>query len=275
MIKNIQKTIVLLLSLILLSSVAFAAPNKDLWSFWDKSNPQSTQLIDFQPWQNFLNKYLITQDGNTYVQYKSVTPEDKQSLHQAINAYTQLNILDYNRDQQFAYWINMYNMLTVMVILDHPNVTSIRQINAGWMWGTRVWDTPVATILGQEVTLNDIEHRIIRPIWKDARIHAAVNCASISCPNLAQKAYTGSEINQQLDQAFSAWVNSPKGVILNNNTLMLSKIFEWYGSDFGTTNEMRNYIAGYTKNASITNALKGNSSIRYQSYDWNLNTLNN
>ena len=273
MIKQCKRIFTGITLMIMLISVGFAAPSKDLWQYWDQSNPQSNKTIDFQPWQNFLDQYLVTENGDTYVMYAKVTPQDKVALDQAIATYAHINILNYNKDQQFAYWINMYNMLTVRVILNHPNVTSIRQINAGWLWGTKVWDTPVATIMGKSVTLNDIEHRIIRPIWNDPRIHAAVNCASISCPNLSKTVYEGEKINSQLDQAFSAWVNSPKGVILRNNTLLLSQIFNWYGSDFGDARQMRDYIAKYTKNPTITNALKGDNPIGFQRYDWGLNTL--
>ena len=230
------------------------------------------EKIDFQPLQKFLDKYVVTKADQTYVGYASVTAIDKQNLSQMIIKYSKLDILNYNKNQQLAYWIDMYNMLTIQVVLEHYPVKSIMDIDKNWLGYSKVWDQKVITIMGKSLTLNDIEHRIIRPIWKDPRIHSAVNCASFSCPNISIEAYTGKVINKQLNTSFSIWVNSHKGVDLKNNKIYLSQIFDWYGSDFGNETQMRDFISNYIKNKNTKEALlDNNNKIFYKKYNWNLN----
>ncbi|MFT4693592.1 MAG: hypothetical protein ACI8TE_000482 [Francisella sp.] len=128
--------------------------------------------------------------------------------------------------------------------------------------------------MGKSLTLNDMEHRIIRPIWKDPRIHSAVNCASFSCPNISVEAYNGNVIDKQLNTSFSAWVNSHKGVVLTNSKIYLSQIFSWYGSDFGNETQMRDFISNYVNDKNIKEKLlNGNNEIYFEKYNWNLNEL--
>ena len=94
------------------------------------------------------------------------------------------------------------------------------------------WDDKIITIAGEELSLNDIEHRILRPIWNNARIHYAVNCASIGCPDIAPVAYSGALIEAQLDEAGKRFINQSKGVNFVGGRLLLSKIFDWYSDDF-------------------------------------------
>ncbi|WP_178947712.1 DUF547 domain-containing protein [Francisella sp. Scap27] len=272
-IKLARYCIACVLCLIFTSSLQ-AAPSANLWSYWDKSNLKSTNVINFNEWQIFLDTYVVKEKNQTYMRYAKVTDSDKVKLDKMIKNYASLNILDYNRDQQLAYWINMYNILTVETILKNYPVKSITDIDKNWFGVSKVWDQKVIKISGKYLTLNDIEHRIIRPIWKNPRVHAAVNCASISCPNLSKDAYQGSEINEQLNNAFSSWVNSSKGVEIKNNKLYLSEIFNWYGSDFGNQKQMRKFISYYIKNNKIKQALMGDNNIIYfKDYDWKLNQL--
>ena len=89
------------------------------------------------------------------------------------------------------------------------------------------WDDKTLTINNKELSLNDIEHRILRPIYNDARIHYAVNCASYSCPNLAAQAYTVENMDQLLDKGAEHYINHPRGVSIKNNKLTLSSIYSW------------------------------------------------
>ncbi len=258
----------------ILCALALSAPSKDYWGKWAVFNPTSNKQIDFSPWQQFLDKYLIIKNGQSYVNYHKVTAKDKALLKQFSNTLSQMRIEDYNRNEQMAYWINLYNLLTVEEILTHPTVKSITDIDTNWLGQSKVWDKTIIIIDNTKITLNDIEHRVLRPIWNDPRIHAAVNCASISCPNLATFAFEGDKINHQLNEVFSAFVNSTKGVELKGNSIYLSKIFDWYGSDFGDEKQMRQFIAFFVKSATLkAKLLNTNNSLSYQSYNWNLNQL--
>jgi hypothetical protein len=172
---------------------AWAAPKAELWPRWEAHVATSTQQVDHQAWDTFLNTYLIAQhpSGVNQVNYAAVTPKDRQALQAYLAALEATPVSALNRNEQMAYWINFYNALTVEVILDHYPVSSIRRINISPGLFTRgPWDAPLVEVEGQPLTLNDMEHRILRPIWRDARIHYAVNCASIGCPNLQPRAFT-------------------------------------------------------------------------------------
>lgn len=252
--------------LILFAQKSIAAPKSDLWQFWQQDNPNNHQKIDHDAWQQILDTYLITRGQNTLFRYSSVKKEDKKKLKQYITRLTQLNPKTFNKDVQFAYWVNLYNALTVNLILDNYPLTSITKLGGFFSFGP--WDKKITKIAGQELSLNDIEHRILRPIWKDARIHYVVNCASLGCPNLSPIAFTSENNERLLNKAATNFVNSAKGVSLTSNVLTLSSIYDWYASDFGANEQqILNSIDKYRTGIK----LKGwSGDIKYQ-YDWQLN----
>jgi hypothetical protein len=158
----------------------------------------------------------------------------------------------------------------VQVILEHPGVSSIREIRSGW-FSPGPWDLKLAEVDGVEVTLNDIEHRILRPIYGDPRVHFAVNCASLGCPNLGPEPYLADKLDLQLDTAARAFINHPRGASVSEGKLTLSSIFKWYGDDFGEGVEERlNWIAAYARPGLAKKLTDWDGSIRYE-YDWRLN----
>ena len=261
-----RKTLFTLLCFMLLFFVnpSYSAPAKAYWNRWVGFDPLSQQVIEYPVWRAFLQQYVVIAKQQTTVDYRAVTPADKAKLKQAIQRLSTLPLANYNRHQQLAYWINLYNMETVYIILKHYPVNSILDIKSGLL-DPGPWNKKTLIVDGQTLTLNDIEHRILRPLWHDPRIHAAVNCASMSCPNLLATPFTGKMINTQLNNAFRTFVNSSKGVIIRNNTIELSKIFDWYGLDFGNNfQDTLHFISLYRK-LPITN------NISFQHYDWQLN----
>ncbi len=121
---------------------------------------------------------------------------------------------------------------------------------------------------GKDLTLNDIEHRILRPIWNDPRTHYAVNCASLGCPNLQPHAFTAENTQALLDSAAKTFINSSKGVSIQGNTAQLSSIYDWFATDFGGEKQIFKHIAKYApqyKNFS--------GKVKYE-YDWTLNQAN-
>ncbi|MEE4280476.1 MAG: DUF547 domain-containing protein, partial [Pseudomonadales bacterium] len=166
-----------------------AAPDTDAWALWAKDNPASTRQIDHSAWQSFLDQYLAPQpDGVNLVAYNRVGEgEGRTALQTYLQMLADIDPRDLDRNEQFAYWVNLYNALTVEVVLTNPDKKTIRRMGEG-LFSFGPWDDKLITIAGEEVTLNDIEHRILRPIWQDPRIHFAVNCASLGCPNLQTQA---------------------------------------------------------------------------------------
>ena len=181
----------------LVGNSALAAPEAELWPRWQKHDPASTRTVDHSPWLAFLGKYVAAEhpSGVNRLRYGDVTKTDKGALDGYIARLEKLPISDYGRNAQKAYWINLYNALTVKVVLDHFPVKSIKDISLssglfGGLFGGGPWTAKLATVEGEKVSLDDIEHRILRPIWRDNRVHYAVNCASIGCPNLQAEPFT-------------------------------------------------------------------------------------
>ncbi|MCP3967586.1 MAG: DUF547 domain-containing protein [Lentisphaerae bacterium] len=261
----------------IISMLAFnshAAPQAVLWGKWSKNNPNNDKIIDHCDWDAFLRKYVITdQKANiNLVKYSSVTKSDVQKLENYLKAMQKIDISNYNRKVQFAYWVNLYNALTVKLILDNYPVSSITKIKSGW-FSFGPWNKKIATVESERITMNDIEHRILRPIWKDNRVHYALNCASISCPNLQTRAFTAKNRDKLLNAAVDAYINSPRAISFKNGDLFLSSIYDWYYSDFAKDEKhLIKYLAEHAKKDIAAKLIHFKGNIRYD-YNWNLNKL--
>ena len=192
---------------------AVAAPRPRVWPRWQQHNAQNTATIDFTFWNTFLSTYVDIQhpSGIARVRYTSVPAADRQALQQFLARLQALPISTYNRQEQQAYWVNLYNALTVSVVLEHYPVASMRAIHLAGLFRAGPWSAKLTTIEGEKVSLDDIEHRILRPIWRDNRLHYALNCASLGCPNLAPVAYTTATMERLLDQGAWGYVNHRGG----------------------------------------------------------------
>ncbi|RLT99317.1 DUF547 domain-containing protein [Ketobacter sp.] len=252
---------------------AWAAPKAEPWPKWEAQDAASTATIDHSPWQQILDRYLSASGDPqaTRFDYGAVSSQDKSLLEGYLSTLQNTRILTYNRAEQFAYWINLYNAATVNLILDHYPVESIRDIKFGF-FSFGPWNEKLLKVEGESLSLNDIEHRILRPIWKDNRIHYAVNCASIGCPNLALKAYTADNTQSLLQQGAVDYVNHPRGVAISGKELQLSSIYDWYQSDFGGNEEgVIEHLLKYAK-PELGRRLSGHDLDVDYHYDWGLNT---
>lgn len=237
---------------------------------WSAENKANSSAIDHAVWNDFLQKYIDTRDNNK-VRYGDVAAADRDALKNYLNTLTNINPLNYDKKAQFAYWVNLYNAMTIQIILDHYPVKSIRKIKLdGGLFAIGPWKSKVVTVNGQSLSLDNIEHDILRPIWQDPRIHYAVNCASIGCPKLASVAFTRDNTETLLEQNAKAFINSDNGVRLNNKKIVVSKIYQWYSEDFGDNREgLIAHLLQYADDERAE-ALQTGASIMY-AYDWNLN----
>jgi len=251
-----------------------AAPVKELWPVWAQNSPESTLSVDHGPWDRFLAAYVRDDPaGLNRVDYAHVTDADKAALARYLKQLARTPVTSLRRAEQQAYWINLYNALTVRVILDHYPVKSIRDIDISpGLFSDGPWARKLIVIEGEAVSLDDIEHRILRPLWNDPRIHYAVNCASVGCPDLAPRAYTPANMETMLNAGAAAYVNSPRGVDVDaDRGIVASKIYDWFAEDFGGTEKgviehLLKYAAGTRKEA-----LQKATSIDGYHYDWSLN----
>ncbi len=258
-----------LLSLIIVSQTVSAAPAAKLIDFWLEHSESST--IDHQAWQNFLDEYLVAGDnGVNLFKYSAVSSSGHKALKTYLSTLQTIDPRQYNRAEQMAYWINLYNALTIDVVLDAYPTKSILKIG-GSFFSPGPWNKKHLKIAGQKLSLNDIEHGILRPIWQDSRIHYAVNCASYSCPNLSAIAFTAENTEEQLTTAAKDYINNPRGVTIDGDDLLLSKIFDWYQVDFGDNEkELLEQLANHAEPELAKHLLNHDGDIDYD-YDWSLN----
>ena len=251
---------------------AFAAPQAELWPRWEAHDAGSERSVDHSGWARFLDRYLVTQTGSGahLLRYGEVSEADHERLRRYVGGLEEIAVSSLSRPEQFAYWVNLYNALTVRVVLDNYPVESIRDI--GGLFRQGPWDTKYLDIEGASVSLNDIEHRILRPIWEDPRIHYAVNCAAMGCPNLQPMPFTPQNTERLLERGAAAFVNSPRGARFTpDGTLVLSSIYDWYRSDFGGSRTgILDHLLRYADDGLASRLRDYEGEIRYR-YDWGLN----
>jgi hypothetical protein len=262
----------------LTSGLVQAAPDSELWEYWSAHESESAGEVDHLLWQTLLTRHVIAStDGINRVSYGTFDDTSKALLSQYINALSEAKPTELNRNEQLAYWINLYNAQTIQVVLDHPKKDSILSMGPFLAFGP--WDEPYLEIEGKPVTLNDIEHRILRPIWRDHRLHYVLNCASIGCPNLSRSAYTPINMAAQLAQAEQTFLQHPRAVSFSDsNTLQLTSLFDWYQTDFADNEkQLLHYVAQQRPDLAerITTVAKlKKPKIKYV-YDWSLNKADN
>lgn len=251
----------------------FSPPKAELWDRWASHDENSDTVVSHDAWDQLLQKFVSkNEDDVALVHYDSFSADDRRILDQYVASLEDTAVTRLNRDEQRAYWINMYNAVTVKVILDHYPVDSIREIDiASEILANGPWKAKLVEVEGQELTLDDIEHRILRPIWQDARTHYAINCGAISCPNLHDRAFKADDIDETLDVLAREYVNSSRGLEIKDGDVHASKIFKWFQSDFGGTEEaVLDHVRTYASN-DLREKLSNFTSIGTYHYDWALN----
>ena len=262
-------------ALLVVPGFVLAAPSSTLLAFWNTSDETNTATIEHRAWQDLLTTYLSAHPSGVnrfdYAALKA-SAEDRAKLADYLAHLQAHDPRAYARAEQKAYWINFYNALTVQVVVNAYPVDSIRDIHESWLPLSGPWDDVYAQVAGQELTLNHIEHGILRPIWRDNRIHYAVNCASYGCPNLLETVFTAANTEALLDTCARAYVNHPRGVdFVDDDFLVISSLYDWYVEDFGgNQTSVLAHLIQYAE-AGLAARLKDFAgSVDYE-YDWNLN----
>lgn len=270
---SLRRTMAVALWVALWPLTCSAAPEARPWPRWEINDTASTSTIDHGAWDRFLHKFAhLGADGIVRVAYGKAGPADKADLAADLAKMSATPISRFNRTEQLAYWIDLYNEVTVKFVLDHYPIPSINDRSAILkMFSSTPWSRKLINVEGEDLTLDDIEHRILRPGWRDSRIHYALNCASMGCPNLQTVAYTAANVNQLLETAAHEYINSPRGAKVVDGKLQVSSIFVWYKKDFGGTDA--SVIAHLRRYAGpeLLRALSGIEKISLDSYDWSLN----
>jgi hypothetical protein len=229
------------------------------------------EAFDFSGWDGLVKKYVApkTLDGVSInaIDYAGLKKDPEFSdLVFRLDSYP-LESLN-SRESKLTFWINVYNILAAKMITDNYPIESIK--DAGSFFKP-VWKRPAGRVGGKEYTLNIIEHEILRKM-KEPRIHVAIVCASISCPDLRPEAYTVEKLNGQLDDQMEKFLSSrEKGMRLdeNKNRVYLSSIFKWFEEDF--ENGVLKYIGRHVTPEQRLTLNKPKIKISYLDYNWKIN----
>ena len=255
------------------SGEAVFAPSAEPWDRWTRHDPANARSVDHAAWNRFLARYVVAgADGINRVAYGRAGADDRAALGSYLAGLAGTDVDGLSRAEQMAFWINLYNATTIRVVLDHYPVASIRDIDISpGLFADGPWDAPLVTVSGEALTLNDIEHRILRPLWRDARVHYALNCAALGCPNLAPVAYTGATVEGMLELAARAFVSHPRGVTIAGDEVTVSRLYDWYIEDFGDSEAgVIDHLTHYAE-PDLAGRLRAIGRLDGTTYDWALN----
>lgn len=215
-------------------------------------------------WAELLDKYV----HNGVVDYAGFQREEAK-LDRYLEELAALDPKQLSRNARYAFYVNAYNAWTVKLILSaYPDIKSIKDL--GGLFKTP-WEKPIVQLANGTFTLDEIEHEIIRPQFKDPRIHFAVNCASKSCPPLRSEPYNAEKLDDQLDDATRHFLNHPDNYRLEGSNFYVSRIFKWYGEDF--KNDVIGFYLNYAQQGLRAELQVAGQTItvKYLNYDWGLN----
>lgn len=221
--------------------------------------------INHERWDQLVKKH-VKDDG--FVDYKGFI-RDSMELNRYLDQLSAVHPDDksWSRNEQMAYWINAYNAFTIRLIVRNYPVESIKDIKKGIAFVNSVWDIKFIKIQGYTYDLNNIEHNILRPVFKDARVHAAINCASYSCPRLRQEAYTPEKLDSQLEDAMKKFLADPLRNKITAEKAEISEIFKWFKGDFDRdAGSLVAYINKFS-----AQKITDQTELKYLNYNWTLN----
>ncbi|MGY5354688.1 DUF547 domain-containing protein [Wenyingzhuangia sp. IMCC45467] len=211
-------------------------------------------------WNQLLQKHVDQKGWVNYDGFKN----DSIKLNQYLSYLANTQPDDHwSHNKQKAFWINAYNAYTIKLILNHYPLKSILEIKKD---DKNAWEIPFVKIGSKTYTLNDVEHKILRKKYNDPRIHVGVNCASISCPQLSNIAFTEKNIDSLLTTQMKSFINDSDRNNISLNKIELSQIFNWFKDDFTQQTDLITFINQYS-NITINNG----ATIDYKEYNWNLN----
>ena len=223
---------------------------------------------------------LAHPDGINRVDYArwKANAADVKALRDFIAAVSGRQLSKLSRNETFVAWANLFNAITLNVVLDRYPVTSIREIKSDGLFDPKAylgpWRTKRVMVEGKQLSLDDIEHEIVRPTFKDSRVHYAVNCASLGCPNLPASAWNATSLEADLDRAAREFVNHKRGVeVLAGGKLKVSSIYKWFAEDFcGDSAALIAHLQNYAA-PGLAARLSKSTEIAEDQYSWVLNNV--
>lgn len=225
---------------------------------------------------NYVSEHVDGVNRVNYAGWKAST-SDMGRLNTVVAGLARMSPSGMARAEAIAYWANLYNAITLQVVLSRYPVASIRDIRSeGVLLDPQAylgpWRSKRVTVERRRYSLDDIEHQTLRPLARDPRIHYSVNCASIGCPNIQRTAWRAETLEPDLDRAARGYVNHPRAVtVLADGSLRVSSIYEWFKEDFGGNDAgVIAHLRRYAEPA-LTQRLRSTTRVSANAYDWALN----
>lgn len=256
----------------------FVLPQDQSWERWAAHQPYSELHVNHGAWAQFLSTYRrVSPGGAVQLAYRDVTAEDRRALNAYVDALGETPVSTLSRREQFAYWVNLYNALTVQLVLDHYPVASIREIEFGrsfvpsFLVDDGPWGHELILVEGIPLSLDHIEQRILRPLFREPRLHYVLNRAATGSPDLMAEPLDPDRTDDQLNAAARAFVNSPRAVQVDGNRAGVSSIYTWFREDFGGSQDGVLVHLRSHADPGLRAQLEAVTRVRDQGFDWSLN----
>ncbi len=236
--------------------------------------PRGSDGIDHRDFDAILAAHVRPDPaGYNRVAYRNLQAAAHGDLKAYIDRLQNARPSTYSVPEAHAFWINLYNAKTLDVVLDRYPVSSIKKINlgGGGLFGSGPWSKQLMSVEGVPLSLDDVEHRIVRPLFNDPMSHYGVNCASYSCPNIAVTAFTGANVDALLAQNAREYINHQRGVAVSNGRITASRIYAWYAGDFGGRRQLKSHWGRFAA-PDHAESIRAASIGRFV-YDWSLNDI--
>ncbi|UCF01639.1 MAG: DUF547 domain-containing protein [Deltaproteobacteria bacterium] len=229
----------------------------------------SASTFNHSKFDQIVKEYV---DDNGLVDYNSIA-QDKR-FTEYMQSLQRARVGEFSRDGQLAFWINAYNAVTIDKVIKKKPKKSVRETFVPGVWtSTKFFTSREHIVAGKRLSQDDIEHEILRKQFKDPRIHFAIICASMGCPPLPRIAYTEENVQARLEEETRKYLNSPRGTRIDRaeNTLHVSKLFDWFGSDFiNKSGSILAFMQPYL-HEEVRIFLERDPMISYLEYNWALN----
>ncbi|HVT04047.1 MAG TPA: DUF547 domain-containing protein [Thermoanaerobaculia bacterium] len=222
---------------------------------------------DYGPWSRLLAKHY---DPNRGMNYSALKQDDSKTLNEMREKMASVDVASLNHDEQFAFWLNYYNMSVVGKVVDHYPIGSIKDLSTDLVKRLNVFDQKDVRFGNGTMSLNDIENSKIREVFKDPRVHFAINCAAKSCPTIRPEPFDGKHVKQQLDDQVKTFLNGPKGARVEGGKLHVTKVLDWFKSDFDQAGGRAVFLKKYLSPEKVA-VVSDDSSLVFDDYSWDLN----
>lgn len=228
---------------------------------------ESGERPDHSLWTQLLTKH-VNEKG--FVNYKGMLSERQKLENYTESLSANPPASSWTDNEKLAYWINAYNAFTVKLIVDNYPLESIKDLNPTIAIPTvsTIWSKKWFQIGGEDFSLDEIEHKILRKDFEEPRIHFAVNCASFSCPPLRAEAFVAERVNEQLDEQARIFINDSVRNKIGKDEVIISKIFSWFKGDFTNGQSLIQFLNKYSDTR-----INEDADVDHMDYEWSLNEI--